>query len=183
MRQHNKYLLKVQEELGVFQRYLLDDSVELTPTQFETFEKIDAVRAWLRDGYSDQQVLSMLKNARSIQDRRGREIVAMAYSVFAELRQSRDKEGIKYLYAEIFKKAAKDAQDVGDLVSFGILMKEAAKIDGAYDKPEAVDQEQKKKPQRITIKVKTMNVGIVPADRLAAAPEQQRVIDTTHELE
>ncbi|WP_375445727.1 hypothetical protein [uncultured Fibrella sp.] len=175
MRQHNKYLVKVQEELSVYQRYLLNDGVELTPTQFDTFEKIDTVRAWLREGYSDQQVLSMLKNGRSIQDRRGREILALSYAIFAELRRARDKDGVKYLYAEMFKAAAKEAKDAGDLVSFGILLEKAAKIDGAYDKQEAIDQEQKKKPQKVVIKVKTMNV--------LPAPEQARtVIDTTHEL-
>lgn len=181
MRQHNKYLVKVQDELSVYQRYLLDEGVELTPTQFETFEKIDAVRAWLRDGYSDQQVLGMLKNARHLQERRGREVLAMAYAVFAELRQSREKDGIKYMYAEIFRTAAWEAKSAGDLLSFGVLMEKAAKIDGAYDKQEEVEQERKKKPQRITIKVKTMHVGASAVERLVA-PEPP-IIDTTHELE
>lgn len=159
MRQHNKYLEKVRDELSVFQRYLLDDGTELTPTQHETFEKIDTVRAWLRDGYSDSDALSMLKNGRSIQDRRGREILALAYAVFAELRSSRDKEGVKYLYSEVFRKAAHEAKESGDFHAFHSLMKEAAKIDGAYDNQKVVDNESKKKPTKITIKVKTMNVA------------------------
>lgn len=174
MRQHNKYLEKVQDELSVFQRYLLDDTTKLTTTQHETYEKIDTVRAWLRDGYSDQDVLSMLKNTRTIQDRRAREILAMAYAVFAELRLARDKDGIKYLYAEIFRKAAFDAKQAGDMMSFGILMKEAAKIDGAYDNQKIVDSESKKKPTKVVIKVKSVNVGPAPA-------EPRKIEDTTHE--
>lgn len=175
MRKHEKYLVKVQEELSIYQQYLLDDSVELTPTQHDTYEKIDAVRAWLREGYADADVLSMLKNARSIQDRRGREILAMAYSVFAELRASRDKDGVKYMYAEIFRKAAWEAKDAKDMISFGMLMKEAAKIDGAYDNQKVVDTEAKKKPTRVTIRVKTMNIG-------DAAPAARQIEDTTHEI-
>lgn len=175
MRKHNKYIQKVQEELNVFQRYLLDDSTDLTPTQFETFEKIDTVRAWLREGYADSDVLSMLKNSRSIQDRRGREILSLAYGVFAELRSTRDKDGVKYMYAEVFRKAAHEAKQAGDFHAFQSLMKEAAKIDGAYDNQKVVDNESKKKPTKITIKVKTMNVG-----NAAEVPPQ--IQDTTHEI-
>jgi len=175
MRKHEKYLAKVQEELSVYQQYLLDDSVELTRTQHETYEKIDTVRAWLREGYADSDVLSMLKNGRSIQDRRGREILAMAYSVFAELRASRDKDGVKYMYAEIFRKAAWEAKDAKDMISFGMLMKEAAKIDGAYDNQKVVDNESKKKPTKITIKVRTVNVG-------DAGQQVRQIEDTTHEI-
>ena len=175
MRQHNKYLEKVRDELSVFQRYLLDDTTELTPTQFETFEKIDTVRAWLREGYSDSDALSMLKNGRSIQDRRGREILALAYAVFAELRSARDKEGVKYLYSEVFRKAAQEAKASGDYHAFHSLIKEAAKIDGAYDNQKVIDNEGKKKPTKVVIKVKTMNMG-----GAGTAPAQ--IQDTTHEV-
>lgn len=174
MRQHNKYLAKITEELSVYQRYLLDDSVELTPTQHETYEKIDAVRAWLRDGYSDSDVLSMLKNGRHIQDRRGREILAMAYAVFAELRAARDKDGIKYMYAEAFRKAAYEAKAGGDYGAFEKLLDKAAKIDGAYDNQKVVDSEQAKKPQKVVIKVKTLN--------LQGNAEQRSIQEIGHEV-
>ncbi|GAB3754037.1 hypothetical protein [Spirosoma pomorum] len=174
MRQHNKYLEKVQDELSVYQRYLLDDTTPLTKTQFETYEKIDTVRARLRDGNSDQDVLAMLKNSHKIQDRRAREILNMAYEVFAELRQARNKDGVKYLYADIFRKAAFDAGQDGDRLAFGILMKEAAKIDGAYDNQKTVDAESKKKPTKVIIKVKSVNIG-------PAAAEPRKIEDTSHE--
>ncbi|MCK8493783.1 MULTISPECIES: hypothetical protein [Spirosoma] len=174
MRQHNKYLVKVQEELSVYQKYLLDDKTELTPTQFETYEKIDTVRAWLRAGHSDQDVLSMLKNTRSIQDRRAREILTLAYEVFAELRQSKNKEGVKYMYAEIFRSAAFEAKQMGDLVSFGILMDKAAKIDGAYDNQKVVDNESKKKPTKVVFKIKSVTVAPAPV-------AQNQIQDISHE--
>lgn len=175
MRQHKGYLAKVNEELSVYQRYLLDESVELTPTQFDTFEKIDAARAWLREGYSDSQVLTMLKNSRHLQDRRAREVLALSYGIFAELRSSRDKEGIKYLYSEMFKEAYKKAIENLDFRAAALLLKEAAKIDGAYSEDKVVNADEYKRPTKITIKVKTMNVGS-PAD-------VKNVENTTYELE
>ncbi len=108
MRQHNKYLEKVYQEMDVYRRHLLNGD-ELTPTQEETFEKLDICRAWLKDGYSDTEVIRMLKNhpTSKVMERRAREILAMSYEVFAELRQLRNRDGIKYIYAEQFRGAAK----------------------------------------------------------------------------
>ena len=44
-------------------------------------------------------------------ERRAREILAMSYEVFAELRQLRNRDGIKYIYAEQFRGAAKMVMD------------------------------------------------------------------------
>lgn len=108
MRQHNKYLEKVYQEMDVYRKHLLNGD-ELTPTQEETFEKLDICRAWLKDGYSDTEVIRMLKNhpTSKVMERRAREILAMSYEVFAELRQLRNRDGIKYIYAEQFRGAAK----------------------------------------------------------------------------
>ena len=110
MRQHNKYLEKVYEEMDVYRQHLLTGA-ELTDTQQENFTKMDICRGWLRDGYSDTEVIRMLKQHphAKIQERRAREILAMSYEVFAELRQLRNRDGIKYLYAEQFREAAKVA--------------------------------------------------------------------------
>ena len=174
MRQHNHYLGKVQEELSIYQQYLLDETIELTPTQLETWERIDAARAWLRTGYSDSDALKMLKNTRNVQERRAREILSMAYEVFAELRAGRSKEGVKFLYAEIFRKAAFEAKSAGDFMSFGILMDKAAKADGAYDNSKGTDVESKKKPQKVTIKVKNLT--------LETKVEPKQIQDASHEI-
>lgn len=110
MRQHNKYLEKVFEEMDVYRQHLLRGD-ELTITQEETFAKMDICRGWLKEGYSDTEVIRMLKNhpVAKIQERRAREILAMSYEVFAELRQLRSRDGVKYLYAEQFREAAKMA--------------------------------------------------------------------------
>ncbi len=152
MRQHNKYLDKVYEEMSVFREHLLLGK-ELTPTQAETFNKIDIARSWLKDGYSDTEVIQLLKNDKQVkvQDRRAREILAMTYETFAELRQLRNKEGIKFLYAEMFREAAYNAKNASDFDAYLKLMKEAAKIDGAYDEIKA-NIDEKKKPTKIVIK-------------------------------
>jgi hypothetical protein len=106
MRQNNKYLEKVYEEMDIYRQHLLTGK-DLTVQQEETFEKIDVVRGWLRDGFSDVDIIKLAKNdpRLRVQDRRAREILAMAYEVFAELRQLRNRDGIKYMYAEMFRKA------------------------------------------------------------------------------
>lgn len=110
MRQHNKYLEKVYEEMDVYRQHLLRGD-ELTTQQQETFEKIDVIRCWLKEGFSDTDIIKLAKTHPTlrVQDRRARELLAMAYEVFAELRQLRNREGIKYLYAEAFREAAKMA--------------------------------------------------------------------------
>ncbi len=107
MRQHNKYLDKVFEEMDVYRQHLLGDR-ELSTQQAATFEKIDIVRGWLRQGFSDIDVIKLAKTdpRLNVQDRRAREILAMSYEVFAELRSLRNRDGIKLLYAEQFKAAA-----------------------------------------------------------------------------
>lgn len=112
MRQHNKYLEKVYEEMDVYRQHLLGDRA-LTTQQEETFEKIDVVRGWLRQGFSDVDVIKLAKNdpRLRVQDRRARELLAMAYEVFAELRSLRNADGIKMMYAEQFRAAAQLVMD------------------------------------------------------------------------
>ncbi|WP_020603117.1 hypothetical protein [Spirosoma spitsbergense] len=155
---NNRYLDKVRGELDVFQDYLLNGT-ELSPIQWETWDKIDSARAWLKQGHTDSQVLAMLKNSSKLQERRAREIMALAYSVFVELRQARDKEGIKDLYAELFRSAAKEAKEAGDFYNYGILLDKAAKIDGAYESGKILDSDTYKKPSKVVFKVKQLTVN------------------------
>lgn len=154
----NKYLEKVQGELSVYQQYLLH-GIELTPDQWATWDKIDQARAWLKEGFTDSQVLAMIKNARQLQERRARELLTLAYAVFAELRQSRDKDGVKDLYAEQFRAAAYEAKAAGDYYNYGILLDKAAKIDGAYDNQKAADSDTYKKKQKVLFKVKNLTIN------------------------
>ncbi len=105
MRQHNKYLEKVYEEMDVYRGHVMDGK-ELTEMQAATFEKIDVMRGWLRDGFSDIDVIKLAKNdpRLNLMDRRAREVLAMAYEIFADLRSLRNREGIKYMYSEQFRK-------------------------------------------------------------------------------
>ncbi|GAB3790132.1 hypothetical protein GCM10028818_59800 [Spirosoma horti] len=176
MRQHNKYLQKVQDELSIYQQYLIDEKTELTQAQLDVFDRIELTRTWLREGYSDSQVLTMLKRSEHIQDRRAREILALAYAVFAEVRSTRDKDGIKYLYSEMFRDAYRKAIEAEDFRAAALLLKEAAKIDGAYNSETTLNSDQYKRPTKITIKVKTMNVGSV-----AEAPRE--IENATYELD
>ena len=158
LKSNNKYLEKVRAELDVFQAYLLAGG-ELTPEQWATWDKIDSARAWLKAGHTDSQVLAMLKNSSKLQERRAREILTLSYAVFAELRQSRAKEGVKDLYAEMFRDAAKEAKEAGDYYNFGILLDKAAKIDGAYDNEKTVNADTYKKPSKVVFKVKQLTVN------------------------
>ncbi|MGF7217499.1 hypothetical protein GGR92_003673 [Spirosoma lacussanchae] len=171
---NNKYLDKIRDELTVYQRYLLEGT-ELTPEQWATWDKIDSARAWLKAGHSDGQVLLMLKNSRSIQDRRAREILALSYAVFAELRQGREKEGVKHLYAELFREAAKKALDADDFYNYSLLLKEAAKIDGAYDTQKELDADAYKKPSKVVFKTKQLTIN-------NASQDARPVETTTYEL-
>lgn len=173
MRQHSKYLEKVYEEMDVYRQHM-HDGHELSPQQQLTFEKIDIVRGWLRAGFSDINVIKLAKTdpRLMVQDRRARELISMAYEVFADLRQLRNRDGLKYMYAELFRQAAHDAlKDYRKLLRSGCddraaaallreyknLLKEAATIDGAYDMSKLPD-EQKKKPTKIVVKRKTVTV-------------------------
>ncbi|OIN55491.1 hypothetical protein [Arsenicibacter rosenii] len=87
---------------------------------------------------------------------------------------------MKLLYAEMFKQAAKKAEDAGDFRAVAVMLKEAAKIDGAYDKQEVVDDEQLKKPRKVVINVKKLVVqknGTGSGEKLISDIE-----DTTHEI-
>jgi hypothetical protein len=171
MRQHNKYLEKVYEEMDIYQQHM-HSGKELTTQQAQTFEKIDIVRGWLRDGLSDIDVIKLAKSDPRllVQDRRARELLAMAYEVFADLRQLRNRDGIKYMYSELLSITAylviQDYETLRDsgadpkaaaamIREYKSLLKEAAVIDGAYDTSKVPD-EAKKKPTKFIIKRKTV---------------------------
>lgn len=182
MRQNNKYLEKVYEELDIYQQHLIDGK-ELTVKQTETFVKIDIMRGWLLVGFSDIDVIKRAKNDPRVgmQDRRARELLAMAYEVFAELRQLRNREGLKYMYSELMRKAARivfknyktlfasgsDYRGAAALYrEYKNMLKEAAVIDGAYDTSK-IGTDEKKKPTKIVIKRKTtITNGKVEKDEL-----------------
>ena len=180
MRQNNKYLEKVADELTIYQKHLLLGT-ELTTQQQEVFDKIEIARGWLNSGYSDAQVINVLKNDSrvKVQERRARELLSLAYSVFAELRSNRNKNGLKYIYEESYREKAQkmydeaikalnldDREGAAKLMSiYHKLMKEAGIIAGVYDKTSNVDE--KKKPTKIIIKRKTNIVNnVVQSDEL-----------------
>lgn len=176
MRSHEKYLEKVRDEMDVFRAHLIHGE-ELTTQQAETFEKINIARAWLKEGHSDSEVIDLLSRdpRTKLASRRAREVVVLAYNIFADLRQARTPEGVKYLYAEEFREAAKLAKAAGDYDAYIKLLKEAAKIDGAYDE-QKVDQSEKKKARKVIIQRATINnfAGTSPAG-------EPKVIDVNHE--
>ncbi|MBO9640489.1 MAG: hypothetical protein J7576_20130, partial [Siphonobacter aquaeclarae] len=107
-----------------------------------------------------------------LQERRAREVLVMAYDLYADIRLARNPEGVKYLYAEMFREAAqlayqeaRQALDFKDhkagaelLKIFRSLNREAAELDGAYQEKER-DLSQGKKPTKIIIKRVTKNVN------------------------
>jgi len=150
MRAHEQYIEKVNDESAIYLKHLRTGE-ELEPRFQEAFEKIEIARSWLREGYSDTQVINLLKNdpATRLQSRRAREVINIAYEVFADLRLLRNQDGIKQKYAdemnEMAQKIKKQIDDVmegkkrgylkniADLAKeWKALKKEAATIDGAY---------------------------------------------------
>lgn len=173
MRSNNQYLQKVQEELDAYRSHLLLGT-ELTPIQEQVFQKINIARGWLLKGYSDSQVLDILRNDPNVklQDRRAREVLAITYDLYADIRLSRNPDGVKLLYAEMFKDAAqlvlteaknaftdKDRKEGGDLMkTYKSLLAEAADLDGAYT-AKNTDLSDKKKSTKVTMKRKTTVVN------------------------
>lgn len=159
MRSHNKYLEKVREELDVYRAHLLDGG-ELSFLEKKIWASITLSRQQLLEGQSDFEIIRALKNdpAHPLQERRAREVLAMAYEIFGDLRLNRNSEGVKYMYAQIFRDSAMKALNAGDYESFKNLMKEAAKIDGAYD-AEKMNVSDKKKPTKVIIKRVTKSVN------------------------
>ncbi|MDQ1085633.1 hypothetical protein [Siphonobacter sp. SORGH_AS_1065] len=173
MRGNNKYLEKVTEETDVYRRHLLYEE-KLTPTQQLVFDKVNVARGWLKNGYSDSQVLDLLRKdpATGLQERRAREVLAIAYDLYADIRLTRNPDGIKLLYAEIFREAAwlayeeaktafdeKDRKGGSELMkTYRALMAEAAELDGAYVE-KTKDLSQKKKSSTVTIKRKSKIVN------------------------
>lgn len=171
MRGHEKYLEKVYDELDVYRKHLHHGD-ELPERFADAWEKIEIARAWVRNGYSDSEVLQLLKNDSStrLQARRAREVLALAYEIFADIRIARNADGIKQKYADELNDAAvevrKDIQHLrdidGDSKDIAALMKvwkdlkaEAAKIDGAY-LPTAKGGGDFKKPTKVIFKRKTV---------------------------
>lgn len=169
-------MIKVQDELSVYQRYLVNEDEKLTPTEEETWKKLTTVREWLLEGWPDAVVKNVLKKTYGIKEHRCRELVVMAYGIFGELNVAKDKKGVKYMYAEMLRRAAMFAltgkmspeeefeqffdEELGQLATkkhtpdydaYYKLIKEAAKIDGAYDEEKQVAKEEMKKPTKLVI--------------------------------
>ena len=196
MHKGSKYLIKVQDELSVYQRYLINEDEQLTPTEQETWRKLTTVREWLLEGWSDAVVKNVLRKTYGIKEHRCRELVVMAYGIFAELNVAKDKKGVKYMYAEMLRRAAmfaltgkidpsEEGAEVWDDEAGGFvkkkhtpdydayykLIKEAAKIDGAYDEEKQVVKEDFKKPTKLVIQKVTNNTTINYGDKKGESDE------------
>lgn len=189
MRSNNQYIIKVLDELDVYRKHMLDET-ELLPKQKENFEKLNVIRTWLCAGYSDTQVLALCKTdpAINLQDRRARELLAIAYEIFADIRIQKNEKGVKAIYAEVLNTAARevfdDYQKAIRMMEYGDaakLMREfrglkqlAGQIEGVF-LPDRQDIGEKKRPQKVVIKSVTVNNY---GDQDKKKPE-----DTTYELQ
>lgn len=194
MRNHNKYLVKVHEELDIYrQRLMLGDEVEMTETQLENWKKINIVWSLLKDGNTDTEVIKMAKHhiGLKVMDRRARELLYMAYETFADLRLQRNTRAIKMLDSEAYREAAllirkemksaierfDDAKGIAMLArEYRNLMREAGLIDGVYQ-ADARNSEEKKIPKKITIRKVVINNFNGPAP----VEPTNNIIDITHE--
>lgn len=195
MRNHNKYLLKVHEELDIYKKALmLGDEVEMTETQKENWKKINIIWSLLKDGNTDTEVIKMAKHhiGLKVMDRRARELLYMAYETFADLRLQRNTKAVKMLDSEAYREAAQivynlmqteasypipDLKGVAMLArEYRNLKREAGLIDGVY-LPDAKNSDEKKVPKKITIRKVIVNNNFS-----GQAPEQpNNIIDISHE--
>lgn len=193
MRKGGQYIEKVQEELNVYQQFLLEGDVELTETQQKNFDRILDIRNWLKEGYSDSAVIEMTRKCHKIQERRSRELLILTYEVFAELRRSKNSHGIKYIEAEVLDEAAREIRDQAKLlISAGSeriskddtaayvqlmqlwkgIKKDSALIKGAYEKNSIGEGQKKQKPTKITF---------VKIENLSQKKELDNIIEIKHE--
>jgi hypothetical protein len=171
MRGHEKYIEKVNDETNIYLHHLRTGE-ELEPRFAEAFEKIEIARAWVREGYSDTEVIQLLKNDKQtrLQARRAREVLALSYEIFADIRIIRNQDGVKQKYADEFNDLAKEIKDkifylienngtpkeIAELTNqWKSLKKEAANIDGAY-LPTPKGGSGTKKPTKVIFKRKTI---------------------------
>jgi len=169
-----EYEQKVFQELSIYQQKMLDDSIELTEIQKLTLSRLIDMRSWLLEGHTDVTVLSMSKTVHGLGDRRSRELLIITYELFAELRRSKNTEGIKFIEAEVLdiqasevlaqaKKIQEDWKNLHEgrpmdndtVKSYTELMKlwkslkkESALIKGAYEKESRIKPVEK--PTAIT---------------------------------
>ena len=169
-----EYEQKVFQELSIYQQKMLDDSIELTEMQKLTLSRLIDMRSWLLEGHTDVTVLSMTKTVHGLGDRRSRELLIITYELFAELRRSKNTEGIKFIEAEVLdiqasevlaqaKKIQEDwnklhvgrPMDAETVKSYTELMKlwksikkESATIKGAYEKESRIKPVEK--PTQVT---------------------------------
>lgn len=193
MRNHNKYLEKVHEELDIYRkRLMLGDDIEMTETQLENWKKINIIWSFLKDGHTDTEVIKMAKHhiGLKVMDRRARELLYMTYETFADLRLQRNTKAIKMLDSEAYREAAKLIFDVmqteakypsPDLKGLAYLAREyrnlkreAGLIDGVY-LPDAKNSDEKKIPKKITIRKVVVN------NNYASEKPNNNVIDISHE--
>jgi hypothetical protein len=172
MRGHEKYIEKVHDEAAIYLQHIRT-GCDLEPRFQDAFEKVEVARSWIRDGYSDTQVIMMLRNdpATKLQARRAREVINIAYEVFADIRLGRNPDGVKQKYAdEINEMALKIKNEIdkiiiekGDKKEISVLMKEwkslkkeAATIDGAYLATQKAGSKGAIKPTKVVFKRKTI---------------------------
>lgn len=197
MRKGGQYIEKVQEELNIYQRFLLEGDIELTETQQKNFDRILDIRDWLREGYSDSAVINMARRCHKIQERRSRELLILTYEVFAELRRSKNSHGVKYIEAEVLDEAAREireeaqrilnvsnrnektvlrSEDYKDYVAlmqlWRGLKKDSAQIKGAYEKNSIGEGQKKQKPTKITF---------VKIENITQKKELDNIIEIEHE--
>ena len=118
------------------------------------------------------KVIQLLKNDKQtrLQARRAREVLALSYEIFADIRIIRNQDGVKQKYADEFNDLAKEIKDkifylienngtpkeIAELTNqWKSLKKEAANIDGAY-LPTPKGGSGTKKPTKVIFKRKTI---------------------------
>lgn len=116
---------------------LILGEIEATPQLERQLEKIDRAWSLLHNGFSRLRCAQLLKEKYGIENSQAYKLLRDAELVYGNVAESTLK-GKKAVYAENFKRLAKQAEKKGDLKTAGNLLAKAARVEGAFDRDVSV---------------------------------------------
>lgn len=108
--------------------------------QAKRIELLEAAYNFMKSGYTMSLVAKRLQEEHGVKaNSTAYKIIRDAEDIFGEL-FTYSTDGKKHIYAENFKRLALKAEAKGDVATAGKLLEKAAKIEGAFDTLDAVEQ-------------------------------------------
>lgn len=106
--------------------------IKLTETQERMREMYEYALTYFFNGYTKHQTSKFLQSVHGVSYTQSYQVINNAIALFGDLTAA-TKEGKKAVYIEQLQRLAQKAEEKGDLWTAKECIKEAARIDGAYD--------------------------------------------------